>query len=186
MENPTKNPFDSRRVATNPYAVTAVTPDRENRLPSLGIPSRRTNICLFLIYASWPLLVAGAAVAWKDIETIVFSGPIMFCIGLVLTWLTRSKSKAGEMSLSVFRWFGVACIGYPIFVFLTIFVCQWSPTDAQIPIGTLNAVVVVPILTGLIASLMMYRSHSHDRLVRDNLDAPTELLTQHTEDPLRY
>ena len=78
-------------------------------------------------------IVAGAIAALVEIETIVCSGPMICCAGLLTLGLCYHRS------LQVGFWFGLSLPTISILCFALIFGGSWSPEKAAKPIGSLVA-----------------------------------------------
>lgn len=130
--------------ASNPYAVTTL----ELGKP-VKVPDDTSRLVRWMILIALPLLLIGAASSLIDIESIVASGPVMLIYGLILMFLTRGQNQR------LFRWFAWTCCAFPIFVFLIIYLLEWSPGDAQIPISALCCVFACLVFAGIVRSFAL-------------------------------
>ena len=134
----------------NPYAVTTLElADTRTFAPSTMFTVTRWTVVIAQI-----AMGIAAVVAWIDIESIVFSGPVMLGVGLLVTVLSWWRKS--------YRWFGIACLIFPVVVFLIIFLLEWSPDDAQIPIGILCTVFTLGMFGWVVVKDHEYR-HSIQR-----------------------
>ncbi|WP_182864872.1 hypothetical protein [Stieleria mannarensis] len=83
-----------------------------------------------------------SAAAMYDVESIVISGPVLALIAIVLAIF------AGRPDLRALWMISGAMIAMAIGCFLTIFLMEWSPAEAQIPIGRATIVFALAIQAG--------------------------------------
>ena len=105
-------------------------------------------------------VVASGIAAVVDIESIVFSGPLCSLVGIVIAALCYRKNiHAGFL-------FGLSVLTFAVLCFTTILGLQWSPGEAQVPIG--SAIVVFVLLTipmSIIALLQLRHAEMSKRSV---------------------
>ncbi|QEF99867.1 hypothetical protein Mal15_39340 [Stieleria maiorica] len=129
----------------NPYAAPRTVPARPP-LPVETLPGRR-RLKIAVVIASLILIGSpiASALAMSDIETIVISGPVLSLIAIVLAiFAWRSDLRA--------LWIiSYSMIAMSIGCFLTIVLMEWSPAEAQIPIGRATIVFAFGIQAGWLA-----------------------------------
>ena len=127
----------------NPYAAPQtdpVPPPRQPRLPGTVRRVAAIGLAILLLIAA-PIASVAALI---DIESIVGSGPALAVTSLILVGLA---TRADLRVLLPIAWATFAtCLG----CFLTIFLLNWSPGQAQTPIGRVTVVFAVLIQLGWI------------------------------------
>ena len=143
-------------MAINPYAAPQTpqsppTSFRDDEQPGRG---RKLRLVAFVLSI---LILIGAPIAsgfaMDDIETIVVSGPILGIISLLTLGVTVRQG------LLLIRVISLAMLAMVIGCFLTIFLREWSPSDAQQPIGWATVVFAVFIQLGWISLAKSWRRH---------------------------
>jgi hypothetical protein len=96
-------------------------------------------------------LVASGIAAVVDIETIVFSGPLCSLVGIVIAALCYRKNiHAGFL-------FGLSVPTLAVLCFTTILGLEWSPGQAQVPIGSVIVLFVLLTIPMSILALLELR-----------------------------
>lgn len=114
----------------NPYAVTTLEMSTASLASPEGAVTRRFR---WVVAVTLTFLVVGTLAACYEIFTIVYSGPVLFGVGLMLAVLTRSGRQPG------FRFLTWSCLAFPIFCLALINVFSWGPGQAQLPISILSS-----------------------------------------------
>jgi len=86
----------------------------------------------------------GVPIAWFNIESILFSGPIVSILGLLTTILAIRARSGNTLLLSIF---GLSGPAISVGTFALIAYQEWSPSDAQEPVSMLliwYVLIVVP------------------------------------------
>lgn len=118
----------------NPYAATTLemSPDPWTATASVTIGQRRALMGLGY------LLAIGLAAAWIQIESILFSGPILFLLGVYLSFVAFRSNHTHLMAAdqqSRLRLIALLCLAFPILCLLTIVGFSWGPSQAARPVG---------------------------------------------------
>ncbi|MDV6032279.1 MAG: hypothetical protein F9B45_19760 [Phycisphaera sp. RhM] len=125
----------------NPYAAPQSAPERPLPLPSdLGRRRLRFAVGFAALLMIGSLLASACAV--YDIESIVVSGPLLSLCAIILAVLSTRPGLRGFWILSA------SMIAMTIGCFLTIFFLEWSPGEAQTPIGAATVVFAIVIQAG--------------------------------------
>ncbi|MCS7470488.1 hypothetical protein NZK35_27875 [Stieleria sp. ICT_E10.1] len=124
----------------NPYAA----PQNAPSPPPLQGEFRPRRLRFAVGFAALVLIGApvASACAVYDIESIVVSGPLLSLFAIVLAILSRRTDLRGFWILSAMM------IAMSIGCFLTIFLREWSPGEAQTPIGAATVVFAIVIQAG--------------------------------------
>ncbi len=114
----------------NPYAPTNAAGDAASYLPS----PRPLHIwwwgSISLLTASLMIgSILAACAAFIDVESIIASGPILFVIALLQTFISFFR-RVPWLAIT-----GIAVLLFAIGCFIAIYQNQWSPSDAQKPIS---------------------------------------------------
>ncbi|WP_372896477.1 hypothetical protein [Stieleria sp.] len=125
----------------NPYAAPQSAPERPPPLPSdFGRRRSRFAVGFAALLMTGSLLASACAV--YDIESIVVSGPLLSLCAIILAVLSIRPGLRGFWILSA------SMIAMTIGCFLTIFLLEWSPGEAQTPIGAATVVFAIVIQAG--------------------------------------
>lgn len=121
-----------------------------------GLTSKQNRLVLLFLFAQ--LIFAGIAVglAFCDIETIIFSGPVGSIIGLVVFALTH------QSSFTVRKAIGLSAPIFSFICFLIIFILDWSPGEAEKPIAILMLLYTIVIFIGIMKEVLDYRAQSRE------------------------
>lgn len=125
----------------NPYAAPQSDPGPWTADEEISGKKRRR----FAIVLAWLILIGSpiaAAVAQYDIESIVVSGAVLSFIALILIALAARRDLRSLIVLSV------AMLAMSAGCFLTIYLKEWSPSDAQKPVGKATIVFAVAVQLG--------------------------------------
>ena len=114
----------------NPYAAPVTEVPFEPTVPETH-RAGRLRYSLGIIFAIVMVIgtIPAAIVAQYEIESIIFSGASMFIAALILIGLAFKPSMRALIVVAI------ASVLIVIACFLTIFLNQWSPTQAAKPIG---------------------------------------------------
>ena len=151
----------------NPYAAPVsdpANPPLETQTPD-GSPGKVRFV--FAITLTAIILICGpiaSSFAVDDIESIVVSGAILLVAAIALA------IAAYPESLRPLTWIALAMIGMVLVCFFVIFVNQWSPSDAQKPIGFTTVVFAVLIQAGWlpVASVLARRKRQRWQPTTEN------------------
>lgn len=126
--------------------------DFSQKKPELGASQNRFSIIFLFVQ----LIFVGIAVglAFYEIETIVFSGPIGSIIGLVVFGVTY-KSR-----LTMRKTIGLSAPIFSLICFSLIYFWEWSPSEAQEPIGILMLLYTIVIFILIVKEIQSYRTQS--------------------------
>lgn len=133
------NPYVAPQIA--PAVPAAVTSEMPPQL-LVGKGARRRGYALGCAAALMIGSPVAAAFAIADIKTIVISGAICMVLALVLLLLSRRHDLRRLMSIAI------ATMVMVIGCFSTIYLNQWDPRDAEIPIGWATVVFACLIQLG--------------------------------------
>lgn len=139
----------------NPYQVTTETLVRNPALDPIQAIPRWLQIVVIIVQTFVGLATLAACI---DIESITVSGPILFCIGLVLLLVTRRRRFG-------FEWVALWHTIFPVFIVVLIWVQSWSPSEAQVPVSVICGIYA------LIISLMVLRILRRNRVAMQQPDS---------------
>lgn len=89
------------------------------------------NIYLFSLIILLIIFIISVLIAWINIESIIFSGPINSILGFIIIYLSiKAERKSGI-------WLGTYPSLVSVLSFFIIYYNSYSPREAQIPIGIL-------------------------------------------------
>ncbi|QDV43620.1 hypothetical protein Enr13x_34770 [Stieleria neptunia] len=125
----------------NPYAAPQSAPARPVPI-TVDFGQRRMRFAVGFAALLMIGSLLASAFAIYDIESIVVSGPLLSLFALVLAVLSIRSDLRGFWILSA------ATVAMSIGCFLTIFLGEWSPGDAQVPIGAASVVFAIVIQAG--------------------------------------
>ncbi len=145
MNSPTDNPDRLLNREYNPYLAP------EHRDDPVAVPERFHARRIFLVLVGVKILtiVGGAIAAIVDIESIVFSGPVISLLGLPIAFLAyRVRHWRGV-------WFGLSGPAITLFCFALINIQNWGPGDAQGPVSVITSLyAAVAVVLGVLAFLL--------------------------------
>jgi len=111
----------------NPYAAPSSEPS------AVKVPTQGRVRLVFALACACLILLGCPVASWfanQDIESILASGPALGLTAVILILLARRDDLRRLQPIAL------AMLAIITLIFLTIFVQEWSPEEAQEPIGT--------------------------------------------------
>jgi len=136
------------KTHANPYAVT-VQDDEDPRgeVDLTRLSGKHLVWTNRLSTAMHVGVLAAAVMAWVEIETIVVSGIVNSTLAVALLFVCRRQRWVSK------TWVSWAILGFAMSCFLTIFLCEWSPSEAHRPVAS-----AITVFAGiLIATSLLWR-----------------------------
>ncbi len=121
-------------------------------------------ICLQML-----VVLIGLGVACWQVESIIGTGPILSIVGIIVAVLSYQRSMKGGVL------FGLSGLGLCVGVFLTIFLLDWSPGDARIPVPIMGGVYLGIAGSYAIAWLLQLRASSSTQQAASAESSITEM-----------
>ncbi len=157
----------------NPYAPTTIPSDRPLVVP--GETASWSGLLTASLFTASLMIgaIVSSTIAFINVESIVVSGPIMFILAGIQTFLCIRRMRTLSFSGIAVMLFVVACL-------VTILLNRWSPTQAQRPVSLAIGIFSLLLNTQWVAlwyQLTMRRDHA--RVPPSRIEAIDQSVNEH-------